>query len=369
MSRTKREARIRAAEEAKKSKPAMSTNGQLARVAVGTGDVPNQKGVFAKLVASVIANKPVLVGAIVVLAGGVAFGVCQIVRYQLRNQPGSPTGELVATSPQGDTVILIDHVAVGGSNSKGQSQQTTSEGNRLTAIDAATGTQVAVKVTDYSTCWAGGPRVWCLDEYRKVILLDSRTLATVHTAKDLIAAAKLAPPTDRYDIAGDDVIVHLSDGRGAQISPSTFAVTPLETIPWQSPVRPRPECATTVRIPFGAGTLGLYSGSPRRTLTSEPSPPAESATPQGPALTFLDGEFLTTSLPLPLVLHRVSVGGDHLLSRVDSISRARWQVLLGGECRHARNAGGALIVMTGNPKRRAIAFDPDTGAERWQFGR
>lgn len=365
MSLRKREARIRAANQAASSK---STEAQLDQMAAGFGDASKPRGFGAKLLALVIGNKAVLVGLIALLGGGIGFGVCQIVRYQLRTIPGVPIGELIATSPQGDTVILIDHVALGGGDNNGQRQQPTSKGNRLTAVDAVTGKQLAVSVTDHSTCWAGGPRVWCVDEYGQVILLDPRTLATVHTAKDLIAAAKLALPTDRYERAGDEVIVHLSDGRGAQISPSTFIVTPLETVPSQLPLYPYVRCPTVPGVASDGVTLRLTSGT-RRTLTSEPRPPAESATPAGPALTFLDGEFLATSQGLSLVLHRVSVDGAHLLTRVDGISRARWQASLGGECRHAQTAGGSLIVMTGNPQRRAIALDPETGAERWQFGR
>ncbi len=348
-----------------KAKP--STEGQLDQMAAGFGDVTEQKGVFVRLLAFVIGNKPVLVALVALLGGGIAFGVCQITRYRLRTIPGNPKGELITTSPQGDTVVLLDHVAVGGGGKNGTGRPT-SEGSRLTAVDAATGKQLAVEVTDYTDCWAGGPRVWCVDKFREVTLLDPRTLATIHTSKALIAAAKLAPPTDRHDRVGDDVIIHLSDGRGAQISPYNFAVAPLETIPWQSPVHPYVECATVPYIAVDEGKLLLSSGT-RNTLRSEPPPPAESATPSGPALTFLDGEFLATDKGLPLVLHRPSVGGEHLISRVDGISRSRWQVSLNGECRHAKLTGGSLIVVTGNPKRRAVAFDPETGAERWQFGR
>lgn len=313
-------------------------------------------------------TKVVIGGLIALVAGGIGITMCQMARYRLRTNPGTPIGELIATSPQGDTVILVDHVAVGNHDKQGQMERVTSKGNRLTALDAVTGKQLAVKVTDYSACWAGGPRVWCLDEHRQVILLDPRTLATLHKAKDLVAAANLAPPTDGYQIAGDEVIVHLSDGRGARISPTTLAVTTLESIPSQMPVHPYVQCAT-VRGVFWGGVKLLLTGGSRETLTSEPPPPAESPTPTGRPLTYLDAEFLATSGALPLVLHRASVAGPHLLSRVDGISRTRWQASLGGECRHATTAGGSLVVMTGNPKRRATALDAETGAERWRFGR
>lgn len=339
-------------------------------MAAGFGDVTEPKGLFAKLLALVVGHKKVVIGGLIaLLAGGIGVAMVQMKRYRLRNNPGTPIGELIATSPQGDTVILIDHVAVGEHDKQGRMERVTSKGNRLTALDAVTGKELAVKVTDYSACWAGGPRVWCLDEYRQVILLDPRTLATVHTAKNLIAAAKLAPPVEgSYDIVGDEVIVHLSDGRGAQISPSTLAITRLDTVESRLPRNPKINCTTAGRAVSDGVTLVLTGGT-RETLTTEPRPPAESATPAAPPLTFLEADFLVTTPALPVVLHRASIGGPHLLSRVDGMARARWDLSLGGECRDALHAGGSLVVFTGNPKRRAIALDAETGALRWQFGR
>ncbi len=363
MSRKKREDRIRAAEKAKTS---TSTAAQLDQMTAGLSIDPTSGSWWTKLLAAVIARKWLLgiLGAL--LAGGVIFGVCTFMRYRMRTIPGTPVGELIVTTPQGSVVIVIDYVALGGGNKN--STGPTTKGHRLTAIDAATGDQLAVDVTDHQKCWAGGTRVWCLDEYRRLILLDPRTLATVKTAEELIAAARLAKPTDRYDASGDDVVVHLSDGRGARISGTTLEVGVLETIPWQQHQFDKRECDKTSRIALGATTLVLSSGT-RNTLTSDPPPPAESATPQGPALTFLDGGFLSMWPPAPLVMHRTAVGGPHILTRVDGISRARWTVPLDGTCRYAQLVGDTLLVTTSNPARRAIALDVATGGQRWQFGR
>jgi len=65
-----------------------------------------------------------------------------------------------------------------------------------------------------------------------------------------------------------------------------------------------------------------------------------------------------------LVMHRAAVGGPHILTRVDGISRARWTAPLDGVCRYAQLVGGTLVVTTSNPGRRAIALDVATGGQR-----
>jgi len=350
----------------RKGKKSSSTEDQLDQMTAGLSIDPTSGSWWAKLLAAVIGRKWLLGILGVLLAGGIIFGVCTFMRYRMRHIPGTPVGELVVTTPRGSVVIVIDYVALGGGNKN--STGPTTKGHRLTAIDAATGAQLAVEVTDHQKCWAGGTRVWCLDEYRRLILLDPHTLETVNTAEALIAAAKLAKPTDRYDASGDEVVVHLGDGRGARISGTTLQVSVLETIPWQPHQFDKSECDKVSRIALGPTTLAFSSGT-RNTLTSDPPPPAESATPQGPALTFLEGGFLSMWPPQPLVLHRASVGGPHIVTRVDGISRARWTVALEGVCRSAQLVGDVLLVTTGNPARRALALDAATGARRWQFGR
>ncbi len=366
MSRKQREERIRAAEKAKA--PA-STATQLDQMVSGLGDVARGSTPWwARIVAFVAARKWLLGSLAVLLAGGIFFGVCTFMRYRMRNIPGRPVGELVVTTSKGSVVVVVDYVALGGGNKN--STGPTTKGHRLTAIDAATGVQLAVDVTDHQKCWAGGTRVWCLDEYRRLVLLDPHTLETVATAEKLVAAAKLAKPIDRYDGGiGDDVVVHLSDGRGARISGTTLEVTVLETIPWQQHQIDKTECDDTDQFQQGSTTLKLDSGGTRSSLRSDPPPPAESATPRGPALTFLDGGFLSTWPRMPIVVHRASIGGPQILTRVDDISRAAWTVPLEGTCRYAQVIDSTLIVATSNPGRRAIALDATTGAVRWTFGR
>ncbi|HEY5936363.1 MAG TPA: hypothetical protein VIU61_17045 [Kofleriaceae bacterium] len=303
---------------------------------------------------------------VVLAAGGIGFGVCKCVQHRLRVVPGTPVNELFVASPAGDTLIVIDHVKIGGgTDNRGRVSSTTAEGGRLIAIDAATGKQLAVVVEDYNECWVAATRVWCVDKYAEVHLLDGRTLAMVAEAKDLIAKAKLAKPTRQHTRAGEDVIVVLADGRGAQISPTTLVVTQVESV--ESRFDPfanmrTKSCVTTSH----ANGFALRGGGTRNTLTTDPPPPAE-GTPSGPALTFLEGAFLVTAAPVPLVLHRQLMDGPHQVARVETASKQRWNVPLPGVCRAAFVSGGVLVVAAENRNARAVGIDLETGAIRWQF--
>ena len=192
----------------------------------------------------------------------------------------------------------------------------------------------------------------------------------VASASDLIATAKLAKPSRRYQRAGESVIVVLEDGRGAQIDAAKLSVTRLETVesPWMKPESS--SCETSSMVQLGTTRLYFDTSGTRRTLRSEPPPPAESATPSGPALTFLDGQFLQLPEPLPLVLQRVSTESrDGIVSRVEGIAKEQWTVALGGECKRVWLHGSLLVVATGNAGRRALAIDVATGRIAWTFGR
>jgi len=355
VSRKKREGRIRAAEKT-------STAAQLDQMVSGLDVAPGPSSWWARIVWFVAGKKWLLAILVVLLAGGVMFGVCRFLRHRLEVVPGQPVGEVIV----GDTVILLDHVALGGGDDGGAP---TSQGHRLTALDAASGKQLAVDVPDHKKCWAGGTRLWCANEYGRLVLIDPRTLETVAEADELIEAAKLAKATDRYDVSGDEVTLHLADGRGAQISPATLEVTRIESIPHTYARPSEHRCATIGRIPHGSGSLILRRGGSRDMLRSDPPPPAESPTPGGPALTFLDGGFLAASMNEPIVLSRDSFNGPQRLTRVDGISRSVWEQGVGGSCRLAQIVGDNLIVITGNPEWRAFAIDVKTGARRWSFGR
>lgn len=372
MSGAKWEAKNRAAKEAeakfaanqahaaKQQKPKKSELDEV------VGTVDPKGGPLGWVVAH---KKAVGVGILVVLTGGVILAMCKVVTHQLRNAPGSPTGEVFVAG----TLILMDHVAVGGTDSKGRAQQTTASGQRLTSIDAATGAQLAVDVGDYKTCYAGGARLACVDIHDRLDLLDPKTLAVTHSAADLIAAAKLAKPTRRIEREGETFIIVLEDGRGAQIdpAPTTPTVTALDSV--QSRLEP-PEsagCATGFQLRFGEATLKFESGGTRSRLTSAPPPPAESATPSGPALSFLEPRFLANPGGLPLVLHRAAIGDNkaQLISRVEGLSKETWQVPLEGECRTAQVHDNTLVVATGNPKHRAVGIELASGRVAWTFGR
>lgn len=313
-----------------------------------------------------IAHKWMIGVLVALLAGGVVFVMCKVVKHQLRNAPGSPRAELLVEG----TLILIDHVSVGGSDSKGRAQQTTAEGERLTAIDVATGEQLAVDVSDYKACHAGGARLACIDIYDQLDLLDPKTLTVTHRAAELIAAAKLAKPTRRIEQVGGSFIVVLEDGRGAQIDPASATVTTLETVSTQADFSwSSSGCSTMPGASLDGTTLVLDTSGTRSKLTTNPPPPAESATPSGPALSFLEGRFLAIAGP-PLVLHRVTLDKpEHLISRIGGIAKEAWQVPLEGECRNAWAIGSTLVVATGNPKRRAVGIDLASGRVAWEFGR
>lgn len=379
MSGAKWEAKNRAAKEAEakfaanqaraqqqQQKQKKQKKSELDEVGEALGTIDTKVGVLGWVVAH---KKAVGVGVLVLLTGGVILAMCKVVKHQLRNAPGSPTGEVFVAG----TLILMDHVAVGGTDSKGRAQQTTASGQRLTSIDTATGAQLAVDVGDYAKCYSGGARLACVDIYDRLDLLDPRTLAVTHSAADLIAAAKLAKPTRRIEREGETFIVVLEDGRGAQIdpAPATPTVTTLDSV--QSRIEPPASsgCATGFQLRFGATTLKFDDGGTRSKLTSVPPPPAESATPSGPALSFLEPRFLANPEGLPLVLHRAAIGENkaQLISRVESISKQTWQVPLEGECRTADVRDNTLVVATGNPKHRAIGIELASGRVAWTFGR
>jgi hypothetical protein len=305
----------------------------------------------------------------VLAAGGIGFGVCKCVQWRLKVVPGTPVDELFVASPEGDTVIIIDDVAIGGTNGRGAATSKTAEGRRLIALDAVLGVQLAVVVDDYKECWVGAARLWCLDKFEAIHLLDPRTLATVAEAKDLIAKAKLAAPTRQYARAGEDVIVVLVDGRGAQISPTTLAVTQVESVrPDHDPfagMRSK-DCATTTHLKSDPITFVLASGGTRNTLSTDPPPPAE-GTPSGPPLTFLEGAFLVTTSRLPLVLHRQRMDGPHQVARIETTAKQRWNAAIPGACRAAFVSGGVLVVTADNRNQRAIGIDLETGGIRWVF--
>lgn len=320
-------------------------------------------GMFAWLAA----HKLVVAALVVILAGGVIFTMCKVVKHQMRNAPGAPRGEVFVAG----TLILMDYVEIGGTDSKGRAQQSTASGVRLTAVDATTGAQLAVDVDgEYKSCYPGGTRLVCIDIYDRLELLDPKTLAVTHEAEKLIAAAKLAKPTRRIETSGEFVVV-LEDGRGAKIDPSTATVEVLDSVPSSFGIPPRSGCDVGYQLKLGNTLLKFDDGGTRQRLTSVPPPPAESATPSGPALTFLEPRFLANWNGLPLVLHRAALGDkiDHVISRVDGISKEVWQVPLGGECRRAIVNDQTLVVATDNPARRAVGIDVSTGRVAWTFGR
>lgn len=303
---------------------------------------------------------------VVVVAAGAIFATCKITRYQLRNAPGQPQGELVVAG----TLIVLDYVEIGGTDAKDRPQPSTAKGQRLTSIDIATGAQLAVDVGDYQQCWPGGTRVACIDIYDQLDLLDPATLAVTHRAADLIAAAKLAKPTRRIEVEGQTFVVVLEDGRGAQIdpAPATPTVTAVDSVTSRFVSPARSGCDGPLRVRDGDHTLQLESAGTRARLTSTPPPPAESATPSAPALSFLEPRFLDGG---PLVLHRAALGDkvEHVISRVAGISKESWRVPLEGECRKTFVRDPLLVVTTSNPARRAIGIELATGRVAWTFGR
>ncbi|MEO8705669.1 MAG: hypothetical protein ABI867_36900 [Kofleriaceae bacterium] len=293
---------------------------------------------------------------VVLALGGIGFGMCQVTRWRLRAQAGVP---LTAVFVE-DTLVVIDKVAVGGGNGK----SATAKGVRLTAIDLATGSELATDVTDYTWCFGVAKRLWCVDAGERLHALDPRTLDHTAAAAELVASAKLAKATRVFEIGGDYVAVKLEDGRGARIS-SELAVTPVEQVNWINTQMMR-DRSTSCAGGSRSGTYVLESGD-RARLTTDPPPPAESATPSGPALTFLEGSFVTVTAPV--IVHREVIGGPHSLSRVDGLTKIGWTTALAGECRTATVRGDVAIVTTSSPKARALAVDLGTGAVRWSFGR
>ena len=293
--------------------------------------------------------------AIVAVIGAI-ISFWAISRHRLRSVPGKPIGEVFV----GETLIVIDHVAVGG-NKGGKA---TTEDNRLVALDAKTGEALATDVGEYSACWAGPPRVICGDKFDQISFLDPRTLDPIATANDLIAAANLPKPARRYEKAPSSVYITLSDGRAAQIDPATLAVTPVDSVPWQRPDTGQ-ACDTTDHLVRGEQRLVLQYGT-RRKLTTDPPPPAESATPRAPAPDFLDGQFLRTDDAV-LVLHKETVDGRHAITRIDETTFAtKWTLGLPGACRTYGLAGSILAVAVDNRENRALGIDITTGRLVWQ---
>ncbi|MBA2543756.1 MAG: hypothetical protein H0V17_29200 [Deltaproteobacteria bacterium] len=352
---------------AKQGRKGKGVTTELDDVGSSLGNVlDDSPGVLGRMVA----HRKLLLGiGGVLLAGGIIFGMCMVQRHQLRTAPGSPRQELfVAGNPA--TLIVIEYVAVGGTNSKGMSQPASAKGQRLTAIDADTGAQLAVSVGDYQKCWAGNGRVVCVDVYDRVDLLDPRTLDVTHEANDLIAKANLAKPTRRYEREGNDVVVVLEDGRGARIDTGTLAVTVIESVQSGFARSESESCDTENNFKQDNVMWVFTGGGTREKLTSNPPPPSESATPSGPALTYLHPGFLRTDPPQPIVLHAATTEKRYsLVSRVDGISKETWQAPLDGQCRRAWVSGPLLIIATDNPARRAVALYLNSGQVAWTFGR
>ncbi len=307
---------------------------------------------------------------VVLLAAGGIYGSCRYMKHRLKVIPGWPKSEVfIAGSP--GTLIVMDHVEVGGVDEQGtKTGPATSTGERLTAIDADTGKELAVEVSEYKECWAGGPRLVCVDIYDRVDFLEPRTLERVVSANDVIADANVAKPTRKFHRTAEGVIVELEDGRGARINADTLGLKLLETVEWRLPKIESERCPTDWFLEVGKTELFFDQDGTRKTLKSKPPPPAESATPGSGALTFLDGAFLRLAEPLPLILHRVvSNKRDGIVSRVEGATKEKWKTPLGGECRRAWIYGPLLVVATGNPEQRGVAIDLASGRIAWTFGR
>ncbi len=302
---------------------------------------------------------------IVLLAGGLGLGLCRFVQWRLRVVPG--TAVSAAFAP--DAVLLLDHTSIGGgSRPNGEVAQETGNAQRLEAIDPKTGAQLAVELTDYKRCWPAGARVWCADIYDRLDLLEPRTLAVLARSTTLIEKAGLAKPLRRAMISGTDAIIHLDDGRGARISPD-LKVTLVEAVSEDVLFGMRPQtCATVHDLRAGTLTYKFRGDGARQRLTTYPAPPVEAEATRGAPLTFLEPRFLATSEAM-LVLSRASVGGPHLLTRVDGITKERWRVPLGGACQSFAIHDGTLFVASDAADRRALAIDLANGAVRWTYGR
>ncbi len=271
-----------------------------------------------------------LVGGLV----GIAFVTTTIllVRRQENKRasgPGSPEDAWWVEGPGGSTLVVDDRLSARRFN-----------GQRLAAIDVATGKRLATRVLDRSGAdcepvLAG--RLWC--QFTNVELVDARTLATVSTLDATLRGANLSsavPP--RVVITPEAAYAVISDGRVARIDTASLTVTTVDTAPegavlsLMSPTRARCKLADDVKT------------------TSK----------------LLEPKQLADVAQATVVQHVTSLDATArtMLARIDAAGATTWDVE-GGPCQLARENGGTLVVATTNPRRRAYAVDLTSGAVSW----
>ncbi len=314
----------------------------------------------------------VAIPAVLVAVGCVALGMRCAAKSDLRTQDGTPKHAMIVRGPNAATLVLTDHVRVARSSS----------GDRLTAVDVATGHELGLRVFDDPLhCWPAPPaRTWCATTDGELSLLEVPSLATVATVDDLLTKSGIGKPVHgEWRVDGADLVVVLADGKGARVSSATLEVTPADATNIQGHSIPNEDCVRHSTATVGTDRLDFGPG-PRHPLLrfahrafGQAAPPPPIATTTTPIFLRRDQapEFLDVGDPTALlVLHEGSLDPARpmpQLSRVDATPQLRWTANLDGTCRHAELIDGALVIATSDPTHRAFALDLATGAVRWQF--
>lgn len=235
-------------------------------------------------------------------------------------------------APAGPTLVVSDRITA--SRSRGQ---------RLVAVDVATGKRLATRVLkqEGAACSpANGGRLWC--RFTNVELVDARTLATVSTLESALRTAGMPAAAGEVTALSDAAYAVTTDGRIARIDTASLAVTTVPTAPTHA-------ASLSITYPTHA-SCALADDSLRPTAT-----------------TLLEPRFIALGQVI-LAEHVTSLDAATArikLARLDAKGLPAWDVEVGGRCQLVRENSGALVIATTNGRRRAHAIDLANGTVRW----
>jgi hypothetical protein len=310
----------------------------------------------------------------IVLVGGIFLYMQCHAQHALQTMGGKPQGAFVVAGPAGSTLVLDDLVAFGRNSGK------TASGDRLTAIDVATGAKQGLRIFDDDVdCWpASVGRIWCSTPAGVLLVLEAQSLATIADASELVAKAGLGKAVAGKVLHnGSDATVMLPDGRGAHIDAATLVVREASDTEVRELGPAGGRCATIGSIKLADHDFLTFGPGPRSPLVHAERTYGELPAAPADAPRFL-GEngppsFLRLADPKLWIVRSYSTidasTAAEVFSRVDAGAHRLWSAELGGtaRCHDAILVGTRLVVATRDPEHRALAIDLDTGAIAWRF--
>jgi hypothetical protein len=279
--------------------------------------------------------------------------------------PGEPKRAFV----RGDKLVLVDHLR----SSVGRTGGTAEVGDRLTALQLATGKPVAEKIFDGGAqCWpARGDHIWCATD-KELFALDA-WLATIGDA--YVIAGKLGTPVPgKYEATQGDVVLVLPDGHGVRVDGATLAARLDDA---KAPTDPDDDrCHTSLDAKIKNDDYLRLGDGPRFGLARADHNYGSVTVPADAPVFLRAGQAAPEFWRVPelyLIRHDTTIDPETAqpqLSRVDVDRHVTWTATVShGDCELVTRVGHTLVIAFGDPELRAETIDVDTGAIGWRYGR